>query len=111
MEDFIAGEVVIVRFPFSDLTSTKLRPALIIAGVDRKDYILCQITSKGYGDNRAISLKKGSFLEGQLPLDSYIRPGKIFTANSSIILKKTGKLERFYFQRVIESIISLIQGK
>jgi mRNA interferase MazF len=111
MEDFIAGEVVIVRFPFSDLTSAKLRPALIIAGVDRNDYILCQITSKEYGDKRAIVLKTGNFLEGHLPLESFIRPGKIFTANSSIILKKSGKLEKIYFHQVIESIIALIQGK
>jgi mRNA interferase MazF len=39
------GSVVLVRFPFSDLSATKLRPAVVLAGVDRDDWILSQVTS------------------------------------------------------------------
>ena len=45
--------VVSVRFPFSDLSQTKRRPAVILADVGRDDWILCQVTSKPYGDARA----------------------------------------------------------
>ena len=41
-----AGAVVLVRFPFSDLSKTKLRPAVVLANVGRGDRILCQVTSK-----------------------------------------------------------------
>jgi len=39
------GDVVIVAFPFSDLTGAKPRPALVIGEAARGDRILCQITS------------------------------------------------------------------
>jgi len=39
------GSVVLVKFPFSDLSSSKLRPAVVLAAAGRDDWILCQITS------------------------------------------------------------------
>jgi mRNA interferase MazF len=38
-----AGKVILVPFPFSDLSQSKLRPAVVLAGVGRGDWILCQI--------------------------------------------------------------------
>jgi mRNA interferase MazF len=51
-----ARAVVLVPFPFSDLSQAKLRPAVALAPVDRGDWILCQITSNPYGDSRSIAL-------------------------------------------------------
>src|SRR5437867_1904321 len=48
------GKVVLIRFPFSDLSVSKLRPAAIVAAGGRGDWVLCQITSNPYGDPRAI---------------------------------------------------------
>ncbi len=48
-----AGAVVMVSFPFSDLSQTKLRPAVVLAGAGRGDWVLCQITSNPYADTRA----------------------------------------------------------
>ena len=45
MARFVKGDVVVVPFPFSDLTQTKRRPALVIANLSGDDLILCQITS------------------------------------------------------------------
>jgi hypothetical protein len=41
-----AGSVVLVSFPFSDLTRSKRRPALVLASVGREDFLLCLITEK-----------------------------------------------------------------
>ena len=49
-----AGAIVLVAFPFSDLTQTKVRPAVVLAGGGRGDWILCQITSNAYADARAV---------------------------------------------------------
>ena len=48
------GMVVTVRFPFSDLSNSKKRPAIVLAPSDRGDWILCQITSNAYADADAI---------------------------------------------------------
>ena len=50
-----AGAIVLVRFPFSDLSQSKLRPAVVLANARHGDWILCQVTSKPYGGARAIS--------------------------------------------------------
>ena len=59
-----ARAVVSVLFPFSDLSQAKLRPAVILAEVGRDDWILCQVTSKPYGDRRAITLTDANFASG-----------------------------------------------
>ena len=92
MGAFAIGEVVLVRFPFSDLSASKLRPALIIGVGEYSEWILCQITSKDYGSHLAVSLNAQDFTEGNLHRDSFIRPRKLFTASSSIITKSVGQL-------------------
>ncbi len=74
------GSVVLVRFPFSDLSSFKLRPAAVLAFSGRNDWILCQITSNPYSDPRAIRIDGSDFEIGSLQRVSYARPGKLFTA-------------------------------
>ena len=75
------GAVVLVRFPFSDLSQSKLRPAVVLANAGRGDQILCQVTSKPYGDPGAIELDDTAFASGSLRVTSYARPGKLFTAS------------------------------
>lgn len=74
-----AGAVVLVRFPFSDLSQAKLRPTVVLANAGRGDWILCQVTSNPYSDARAITLVDASFATGSLRVTSYARPGKLFT--------------------------------
>jgi mRNA interferase MazF len=61
MGKFVKGEVVVVPFPFSDLSNTKRRPALVIASLAGDDVILCQITSKSISDDYSIPLELGDF--------------------------------------------------
>src|SRR5262249_31935783 len=95
--------------PFSDLSQTKLRPALAIADVGRGDWILCQITSKPYGDASALEVKDDHLQRGSLRVISYVRPGKIFTANQGLLVMKIGILKPEKFKEVIEAVIALLQ--
>lgn len=58
------GEVVLIPFPFSDLSQTKVRPALCLADSGRGDWVLCQITSNPYGDPNAVPLEPSDFETG-----------------------------------------------
>ena len=61
MARFIKGDVVVVPFPFSDLTQAKRRPALVLAELMGNDVILTQITSQNIKDNYSISLEPEEF--------------------------------------------------
>jgi len=91
---FIKGEIVVLPFPFSDLTQAKRRPALVLANLKGDDVILCQITSKNSFDDYTIKLEDGDFSTGSLNNPSNIRPNRIFTADKHIILYGVGTLSK-----------------
>jgi mRNA interferase MazF len=105
-----AGAVVLVRFPFSDLSQTKLRPAIVLANAGRGDQVLWQITSKDYGDPRAVELRHTSFASGSLHVVSYARPGKLFTANDALVVRPVAMLTADAFRAVIDAIVNLLRG-
>lgn len=105
-----AGAVVLVPFPFSDLSQTKLRPAVVLADAGKGDWILCQITSNQYGDTKAIPLTKDSFRAGSLHVTSYARPGKLFTANTALMVAQVGILEDDSFKEIIEAIVDILRA-
>ena len=109
MGPFAAGEVLLVHFPFSDLTASKLRPAVVLAEAGRGDWILCQITSKAYGDPRAVQLDTADFARGSLRIASYARPGKLFTAHASLVAGTVGDLAPAKFATVRDAVVRMIQ--
>lgn len=78
---------MLVPFPFSDLSQTKQRPAVVLADAGRGDWVLCQITSNPYSDAQAITLAASDFQRGGLRDVSYARPGKLFTANNASLIQ------------------------
>lgn len=104
------GAVVLVPFPFSDLSETKLRPALVLADAGRSDWILCQITSNAYGDARAIQLADDSFESGSLRVVSYARPGKLFTASESLVVAQVARLKAAPFKRIVDAVVDIIKA-
>ncbi len=105
-----AGAVVLVPFPFSDLSQAKLRPAVVLAEVTRGDRILCQIMSNPYGDTSAIPLDDPAFARGSLRVTSYARPGKLFTASADLIVRDVGALTADAHTRIVNAVISLLRA-
>jgi mRNA interferase MazF len=109
MEKFIKGDVVIVPFPFSDLTQTKRRPALVIATLQGDDLILCQITGQSVSDMYAIGIDNCDFNSGGLNQPSNIRPNRLFTADKQIILYKAGQIKAEKLIEVVNKIFEILQ--
>lgn len=76
------GAVVLVRFPFSDLSDSKLRPGFVLAD---------------------------GFKQGSLQRRSYIRPEKLFTANQTLIEREVGSLNVALWQSVVTAIESILR--
>ena len=108
MAAFVKGDVVIVPFPFSNLSQAKRRPALVAAKLQGDDLILCQITSQAKSDNYAIAVTNADFISGGLNLDSNIRPNRLFTADKAIVLYKAGQLKVDKMKKVTDKIIDIL---
>lgn len=103
------GKVILVPFPFSDLSESKLRPAVVLADAKRGDWILCQVTSNPYGDPHVVSITDESFSHGSLRIASFARPGKLFTASSGLMLGEVGMLKSEVTRQIINRIIAMLQ--
>jgi mRNA interferase MazF len=110
MEKFVKGDVVVTPFPFSDLKSSIRRPALVLANLKGEDVILCQITSKDHPDPYQIILNKKDFAQGDLNVNSFIKPSILFTLRSSIILYKAGKVNKNKILEVENKICNIMKN-
>jgi mRNA interferase MazF len=96
-------------FPFSDLSQSKLRPAVCLADAGRGDWVLCQVTSKPYGDPMAVPLDAADFASGGLIVASFARPGKLFTASAGLIVRSVGNLTPEALGRLLAAVSSLFR--
>ena len=90
MENLSIGQVVLATFPFSDLTSKKLRPCFIVGIAELDDVVLCQITSQRYESKRALALLPIDFKRGSIARESFIRPDKLATLDKGTIKQVLG---------------------
>ena len=109
MEKFVKGDVVVVPFPFSDLTQAKRRPALVVSVLEGDDLILSQITSQFVKDSYAISIEGIDFEEGGLKQKSNVRPNRLFTSDTHIVLYRIGNLKKEKLNEIIEKIVEIVR--
>jgi mRNA interferase MazF len=104
------GGIVLVPFPFSDLSQAKLRPAVVLADAGRGDWILCQVTSNPYGDPRAVRLTASSFSSGSLRAESYARPGKLFTASRDLMVGQVAVLNADARHQLVDGVVAILRA-
>ena len=108
MAAFIKGEVVVMPFPYSNLSSTKRRPALVVAALAGDDIILCPISSQAAGNVDAVPLTGGDFVRGSLQRDSNIRPDHLLTADAGLILYRVGIITPAKLAEATAAIIRIL---
>ena len=113
MSKYTKGDIVIIRFPFTDLSSSKKRPALVISNdiVNQTgDYLMVQITSKEKTDTLSLPITKTDFTGNKaLPLDSFIRLHKIFLLNESLVVSKATSVKKEFLDKVTGEVVNLIE--
>ncbi len=106
------GDIIVVKFPFTDGSEFRKRPALVVSNDmlnKTDDYLIVQITSKINNDWLSISIEDSDCLQ-PLPLKSCVRSHKIFTVHKSLILNKITKVKPNFLKKVTEKIGTLIKG-
>jgi mRNA interferase MazF len=82
----------------------------VLANAGRGDRILCQVTSKPYGDAGAIELDLTALASGSLRVTSYVRPGKLFTASHNLVTGELAVLKPDILTRVIDAVVALLRS-
>ena len=109
---FNQREVVLIPFPYSDLTGSKQRPALILSNKllnSTQDRICCLITSNPA--NECLEIKSEHFEEGKLPFKSWVKPQRLFTIDKRIIRKKLCKINKKFHEEILRRINRYLEFK
>jgi mRNA interferase MazF len=83
-------------------------PALVVATLTGNDVILCQITSQAVVDTYAVQLHDTDFTSGGLRQASNVRPNRLFTAETSIILYRAGTISAAKMQEVRTKLMQIL---
>ena len=109
---FNQGDVIIVPFPFSNLTGVRQRPVLVLSksaySMECGDIVTCGITSNLKDSKYSILIDNSNLMEGNIPVKSRIRVDKLFTIEQSIVIKKFGRLNKDTFGKVKKEFLNLI---
>ena len=107
MAAFVAGDVVSVIYPYTDQSGQKRRPALVLCA-DHNDVLLCVITSRGFSDSNAIAIPEKDLRSSNLGQTSFVRPYKVFLADSKNIDRKLGNFSKEFLQEVKAALTAWI---
>lgn len=94
------GDIVLVSFPFTDKSSFKVRPALIMRDQDDDDVIILPVSTTIKLKPCDMLIKNGHYQKNPLSVRSAIRIGKITTIEASLIIKKIAKVKTEFFKQV-----------
>ena len=98
------GDLVFIPFPYSDLSSLKKRPVLVLTVPDRHgDFIALAVTSVAQA-GQALKLTNESLVQGALPKNSWIRLDKVFTLSVQSIIKTLGRISEESLQQVLKGL-------
>ena len=104
--------VILVPFPYTDLSGSKKRPALVISSNEfnnkNDDVICCLITSNLQDRQYAINITTKDMENGYLEFESKIKPYRLFTVNKKLVYKILGKLDISKSRLVIDEINKII---
>lgn len=85
------GDIVVVPFPFTDLSSSKRRPAFVISpdpfNDQSADVVVAAITSQ-LTNEHAVMIEPSDCVDGALPKTSVVKLAKVFTIHSTLVIKK-----------------------
>ena len=102
------GAIVVVHFPFTDVSRTQKRPALILSNAtinQTGDYLMVQITSQVKPDGLSLPINPIDYISIPLPLTSFVRIHKVFLLNESLILSRFGAVVPTFHGSVVTRLM------
>jgi len=105
-------DIVLLPFPYSDLSSSKKRPALVLSNNSfndsSSDLVCCLITTNPRKDNLSVQISDSDVSNGKLHFESRVKPYRLFTVDNKIAVKKLCSLKKEKFNLVINKLNKII---
>ena len=103
--------ILVVPFPFTDLSGLKQRPVLVLSSNEynrkTKDIVTCGITSNLKDAAYSVLITNDDLKEGRIPARSRIKVDKLFTLEQGIVRKKVAKVSENVFEMVKDKLFKL----
>lgn len=106
----LAGDIVLIDFPFTDLSGRKVRPALVLRNQEDDDVLLAPISTTVNASRKDYWIQEKDYRNAGLPVQSCVRYRKLFTLNSKLILKTFGAFTSSSFKQIRRKVVDFIQG-
>ncbi len=100
-----AGSIVLVPFPYTDLSASKRRPVLLLTDTNsRGDFIAMALTSRSQTEH-AVAIAGGPLpLGGALVTNSWVRTDKIITLRQTVVSKVMGRVNASTRQQCVQQL-------
>lgn len=107
-------DILLTKFPFSDLRRFKVRPVLVLSNdaYNRRfaDLVICAITGTPRPHPYGAKVGSQDLEEGVLKVESQVRADTITSLEQQIVLKKIGRLRKETYRGVVAIIEKLIHA-
>ena len=98
------GDIVLIPVPFTDLSSTKRRPVIVVSNDEynqyRQDIVVVAMTSNPIAGTYAFTLSSSDLERGELNRPGQVRVDKIDTLSQSIVAKTFGRVDAATLDRI-----------
>ena len=106
----MVGDIVIVRFPYTDMRGATRRPGLIVGDVNYQsqvDWIVCRITTESNPGSGQITLSNTDLANGRLSENSWVRPDRLMTMNRGIFGNTIARLTDAKLAEILAAVRAL----
>ena len=111
MDGLVAGDVVLVNFPFSDHRRAKERPSLVLGRTAYGGYLVGYISTRNKHLGYAVEVNASDLVEGKLSKTSYIRAEISFVVDAELVQKKLARVSQEIHERVLESLNAYLRSE
>lgn len=110
-ERYSPGDVVVVPFPYSDLSSGKQRPAIVLSNetynASQDDVILCGLTSNLANAAFSVFVGPQDMESGTLVAPSRVKVGHLIAIDKSLVRKRVGRVKPAVFAAILREFASV----
>ena len=107
-------DIVLISFPFSDLQTSKIRPAVVLSNDaynrDSEDFVAIPLTSNLKLRDYALLITNDELESGNLIVQSKAKVDRVFSVSQRLVRMKIGRLTVRTHKRLVDSLVELMSA-